>query len=82
MHAMGGVIDMRRFSGLRQVLPTTHWTFLVGALALAGLPGSSGFWSKDEIIGGTLASAQGGMPGHYGTAVYWVLLVVRSSPRS
>jgi proton-translocating NADH-quinone oxidoreductase chain L len=76
MHAMGGVIDMRRFSGLRKVLPTTHWTFLAGALALAGLPGLSGFWSKDEIIGGTLAAAQGGMPGHYGAGVYWVLLVV------
>jgi NADH-quinone oxidoreductase subunit L len=50
MHAMGNVIDMRRFSGLRKVLPTTHWTFLCGALALAGLPLLSGFWSKDEIL--------------------------------
>ena len=32
MHAMGNVIDMGRFSGLRKVLPTTHWTFLIGAL--------------------------------------------------
>ncbi len=75
MHAMGGVIDMRRFSGLRKVMPVTHWTFLAGALALAGLPGFSGFWSKDEIIGGTLAAAQGAMPGHYGANLYWVLLV-------
>jgi NADH-quinone oxidoreductase subunit L len=50
MHAMGNVIDMRRFSGLRKVLPHTHWTFLCGALTLAGLPGLSGFWSKDEIL--------------------------------
>jgi NADH-quinone oxidoreductase subunit L len=50
MHAMGGVIDMRRFGGLRKVLPHTHWTFLCGALALAGFPLLSGFWSKDEII--------------------------------
>jgi proton-translocating NADH-quinone oxidoreductase chain L len=50
MHAMGDVIDMRRFSGLRKVLPTTHATFLVGALALAGFPLLSGFWSKDEIL--------------------------------
>ena len=50
MHSMGGVIDMRRFSGLRKVLPHTHWTFLCGALALAGFPGLSGFWSKDEIL--------------------------------
>ena len=38
MHAMGNVIDMRRFSGLRKVLPITHWTFLCGAAALAGVP--------------------------------------------
>jgi NADH-quinone oxidoreductase subunit L len=50
MHAMGNVIDMRRFGGLRKVLPTTHWTFLCGALALAGFPLLSGFWSKDEIL--------------------------------
>jgi proton-translocating NADH-quinone oxidoreductase chain L len=50
MHAMGGVIDMRRFSGLRRVLPTTHWTFLCGAAALSGVPLLSGFWSKDEIL--------------------------------
>jgi NADH-quinone oxidoreductase subunit L len=50
MHAMGGVIDMRRFSGLRKVLPHTHWTFLCGALALSGFPLLSGFWSKDEIL--------------------------------
>jgi NADH-quinone oxidoreductase subunit L len=50
MHAMGNVIDMRRFSGLRKILPYTHWTFLCGALALAGFPLLSGFWSKDEIL--------------------------------
>jgi proton-translocating NADH-quinone oxidoreductase chain L len=50
MHAMGNVIDMRRFGGLRRLLPTTHWTFLCGALALAGFPLLSGFWSKDEIL--------------------------------
>ena len=50
MHAMGDVIDMRRFSGLRRALPITHWTFLCGAAALAGLPLLSGFWSKDDIF--------------------------------
>jgi NADH-quinone oxidoreductase subunit L len=50
MHAMGNVIDMRRFGGLRKVLPITHWTFLCGAAALAGVPLLSGFWSKDEIL--------------------------------
>src|SRR5438876_5447725 len=50
MHAMGNVIDIRRFGGLRTVLPVTHWTFLCGALALAGVPPLAGFWSKDEIL--------------------------------
>ncbi|MFO0811852.1 MAG: NADH-quinone oxidoreductase subunit L [Gemmatales bacterium] len=50
MHAMGHVIDMRRFSGLRYVLPVTHFTFLIGCAALAGLPPFSGFYSKDEIL--------------------------------
>ena len=50
MHSMGDVIDMRRFSGLRKALPITHVTFLAGALALAGFPLLSGFWSKDEIL--------------------------------
>ncbi len=50
MHAMGGVIDVRRFGGLRKVLPWTFATFLIGSLALAGVPGLSGFFSKDEII--------------------------------
>jgi NADH-quinone oxidoreductase subunit L len=50
MHAMGNIIDMRRFGGLRKVLPITHVTFLCGALSLAGFPALSGFWSKDEIL--------------------------------
>ena len=50
MHAMGGVIDMRRFGGLRRVMPVTAATFLVGALALAGVPPLAGFFSKDEIL--------------------------------
>ena len=51
MHAMGNVIDMRRFGGLRKIMPITHATFLVGCLALAGLAPLAGFWSKDAIIG-------------------------------
>ncbi|MDA1231645.1 MAG: NADH-quinone oxidoreductase subunit L [Planctomycetota bacterium] len=58
MHAMGNVIDMRRFSGLKHALPITHWTFLVGAAALAGFPLLAGFWSKDDIIA-VLAQAAG-----------------------
>jgi proton-translocating NADH-quinone oxidoreductase chain L len=50
MHAMGGVIDMRRFGGLRKLMPVTHLTFLCGAAALAAVPLTSGFWSKDQIL--------------------------------
>ena len=50
MHAMGGVIDVRHFSGLRHVLPQTYKVMLVGCLALAGFPLLAGFWSKDEIV--------------------------------
>ncbi len=50
MHAMGGVIDMRRFGGLRHVMPITAATFLVGSLALAGVAPFAGFFSKDEIL--------------------------------
>ncbi len=63
MHSMGNVIDMRQFSGLRKVLPWTHWSFLCGSLALAGFPLLSGFWSKDEIFGLLLnATHHGGYP--------------------
>jgi NADH-quinone oxidoreductase subunit L len=50
MHSMGGVIDMRRFGGLRRVMPITAATFLVGALALSGIAPFAGFFSKDEIL--------------------------------
>ena len=56
IHAMGGEQDMRRMGGLRKHLPVTYWTFLVGTLALAGVPGLAGFFSKDQI----LAAAFGG----------------------
>jgi NADH-quinone oxidoreductase subunit L len=59
MHAMGDVIDMRRFSGLKHALPITHWTFLVGAAALAGVPLLAGFWSKDDIIAVLAAASHG-----------------------
>jgi NADH-quinone oxidoreductase subunit L len=49
MHAMQ-TIDMRRFSGLRRLMPVTHWTFLFGCLALAGVFPWAGFWSKDAIL--------------------------------
>jgi NADH-quinone oxidoreductase subunit L len=42
--------DMRRMGGLRRYMPVTYWTCLIGALALIGFPGFSGFFSKDIII--------------------------------
>ncbi|MGB8853427.1 MAG: NADH-quinone oxidoreductase subunit L [Pirellulales bacterium] len=50
MHSMGGVIDMRRFGGLRRLMPITAATFLIGSLALAGVAPFAGFFSKDEIL--------------------------------
>jgi NADH-quinone oxidoreductase subunit L len=65
MHAMGDVIDMRRFSGLRKALPITHWTFLCGALALAGFPLLSGFWSKDDILAVLAAAGENSSHGTF-----------------
>jgi NADH-quinone oxidoreductase subunit L len=59
MHAMGGVIDVRRLGGLRQVMPITHATFWFGALALAGVVPFAGFWSKDAILSAVHAQAHG-----------------------
>jgi NADH-quinone oxidoreductase subunit L len=42
--------------GLKKELPVTYWTFLIGALAIAGVPGLAGFFSKDEILYRTYAS--------------------------
>jgi NADH-quinone oxidoreductase subunit L len=71
MHAMGNVIDMRRFGGLKQVLPWTHGTFLCGALALAGVPPLTGFWSKDEILDASLKAGESHSP----FASYYMLLL-------
>ena len=50
MHAMGGIVDMTRFSGLRRIMPWTHWTFLAGCLALCGICPFAGCFSKDAIL--------------------------------
>ncbi len=75
MHSMGNVIDMRRFSGLRKVMPITHFTFLCGAGALAGLPLLSGFWSKDMIFGSVLQASRGGEYGAIYEALFWSALL-------
>jgi NADH-quinone oxidoreductase subunit L len=50
IHAMGGEQDMRLMGGLRKQIPITYWTMFIGTLAIAGVPGFAGFFSKDEIL--------------------------------
>ena len=50
MHGMNDQVDMRRFGGLRKVMPVTFWTMMAGYLALIGMAPFSGFFSKDKII--------------------------------
>ena len=53
-HAAHHTFDMRKMGGLRKYMPSTFWTFIIGSLALAGIPPLAGFWSKDEILAGAL----------------------------
>lgn len=64
IHGMEGVVghdpvlaqDMRLMGGLRKYMPITATTFLIGTLAICGIPPFAGFWSKDEILGSTFAA--------------------------
>src|SRR5574341_2067736 len=51
IHALGGEQDIRKMGGLKAEIPVTTLTFLIGTVAIAGLPPLAGFWSKDEILG-------------------------------
>ena len=57
IHAMGGEQDIRKMGGLSRYMKITNWTFLVGCLAIAGIPGLSGFFSKDEILAGAFVKS-------------------------
>ena len=57
IHGMHHEQDMRRMGALRHVMPITAGTFIIGWLAIAGVPPFAGFWSKDEILLFTLASS-------------------------
>ena len=82
--AMAGIQDMDRMGGFRRAMPFTALTFTVGALALAGFPFTSGWFSKDEIIGfllnrGGLYAVLGvlGYVGAFLTAFYSFRMVFR-----
>jgi NADH-quinone oxidoreductase subunit L len=67
IHALNGEQDMRKMGGLKPHLPITSWVFIVGAIAIAGIPPFAGFWSKDGILADTFKS------GHY---LLWFIGVV------
>jgi NADH-quinone oxidoreductase subunit L len=67
IHALSGEQDLRKMRGIGKLMPFTKWCFLAGALALAGIPPFSGFFSKDPII----ASA-----GALGTWYGWIFYAV------
>jgi len=66
IHHLADEQDMRRMGGLKDELPRTHLAFLIGTLALVGIPPLAGFWSKDAILGSALAD---------GSALGWTLFV-------
>ncbi len=72
IHALSGEQDMRSMGGLRKYLPITFATFLIGVLAISGIPPFAGFFSKDEI----LANAYAHNPVVWGFALFASLLTV------
>jgi NADH-quinone oxidoreductase subunit L len=72
IHALAGEQDIRRMGGLKKYLPITYWTFVIGAMAIAGVPLLSGFFSKDEILFRTFV----GTEHHHGSQVLWAIGMV------
>jgi NADH-quinone oxidoreductase subunit L len=69
IHALAGEQDIRHMGGLKKYLPITYWTFLIGAMAIAGVPLLSGFFSKDEILFRTFV----GTDHHHGSRLLWTI---------
>ncbi|MBM3319909.1 MAG: NADH-quinone oxidoreductase subunit L [Candidatus Eisenbacteria bacterium] len=59
IHALGGEQDLRKMGGLRKKMPVTFLAMLLSTLAIAGIPGFSGFFSKDEILWNAYAGPHG-----------------------
>jgi NADH-quinone oxidoreductase subunit L len=83
IHALGGEQDMRRMGGLRKKLPVTFPVFLIGALAISGVPFLSGFFSKDAILTSAFAGRHYalyvlGLAGAVLTAFYMFRLIYRT----
>ncbi len=74
IHGMDNDQDMRRYGGLKALMPITAGTFIIGWLAIAGVPPFAGFWSKDEILLGAwdFNSQEGGLWSLNGKAL-WLL---------
>jgi len=80
IHALSGEQDVRKMGGLRGRIPRTYRVFLIGALAISGVPGLSGFFSKDEILTAAFASGNHlvwalGLAGAALTAFYMFRLI-------
>src|SRR5438128_1352885 len=73
IHALGGEQDMRRMGGLRKRIPWTFWTMTIATIAIAGAPGLSGFFSKDEILWRAFSSPFGGW-GYWAVGLFTALL--------
>jgi len=72
IHGMDGDQDMAHYGGLRRLMPVTAGTFVIGWLAIAGVPPFAGFWSKDEILVGT--GGWGLLGGTGGNGAYTLML--------
>jgi NADH-quinone oxidoreductase subunit L len=58
-HAAHHTFDMRKMGGLKKYMPSTFWTFVIGTAALMGILPLAGFWSKDEVLAGSLNGQNG-----------------------